>query len=153
MVAQKQMMRILLWIGSAIVVSFVNPLYAETAAAVATSTPSVNIWSTGGQVLLVLVLVIALLFLLTWFLKRSGLAHQAANGHLKVLGGVSVGPRERVLLLQVGQDQILVGVTSSEISLLHMLSQPVSVDEAKKETFATGFAQQLQTFIRRSESS
>lgn len=116
--------------------------------------PATNIWGAGGQVLLVLVLIIALLFLLTWFLKRSGLAHQAANGHLKVLGGVSVGPKERVLLLQVGQEQILVGVTSAEITLLHMLSQPVNVDELKQENLASGFAQQLQAVIRRrSESS
>jgi flagellar protein FliO/FliZ len=116
--------------------------------------PSTSILGTGGQVLLVLGLVIALLFLLTWFLKRSGLAHQAANGHLKVLGGVSVGPRERVLLLQVGQEQILVGVTSAEITLLHMLSHPVNVDELKQESLTSGFAQQLQAVIRRrSESS
>lgn len=128
---------------------FSSSLYAETSAIPA---PSVSIWGTGGQVLLVLILIIALLFSLTWFLKRSGLAHQAANGHLKVLGGVSVGPRERVLLLQVGQDQILVGVTSAEITLLHMLSQPISVDDENKEVLSAGFAQQLQALIRRRAS-
>jgi flagellar protein FliO/FliZ len=107
-----------------------------------------SFWGLGGQVLLVLVLIIGLLFAITWFLKHSGLAQQSANGHLKILGGVSVGPRERVLLLQVGQDQILVGVTAAEITLLHMLSQPISVETDKPEIM-TGFAQQLQALMRR----
>lgn len=104
----------------------------------------------GSQVLIVLLLVIALLFIITWLLRRSGLAQQAANRHLKILGGVSIGPKERVLLLQVGQDQILVGVTASEINLLHMLSEPVSVDD--DSSCSVSFTQQLQSFIHRRNS-
>jgi flagellar protein FliO/FliZ len=140
--------RPLIWSGVLLGVFFSNHLYAETGASLS---PNPNFWGLGGQVLLVLTLVIALLFFLTWFLKRSGLAQQAANGHLKVLGGVSVGQRERVLLLQVGQDQILVGVTATEITLLHMLSQPIDIDEGERTSVS--FSQQLQGLIRRREES
>jgi len=95
-----------------------------------------------GQIVLSLVLVLLIIFLAAWLLRRYGRFPGVADGNLKVLGALSVGQRERILLLQVGKDQVLVGVTSSKITRLHQLEEPVEVTH--NETQKSQFAQKLQ---------
>ena len=82
-----------------------------------------------GQIILSLALVLIIIFIAAWLLRRYGRFPGVADGNLKVLGALSVGQRERILLLQVGKEQILVGVTSSRISCLHQLEELVEVKE------------------------
>lgn len=84
-----------------------------------------------GQMFLVLFFVIGLLLFMAWMLKRMGLATGALNGQLAVVGSVSVGQREKVVLIQVGQEQLLIGVTAHDISLLHLVSEPIVVNQAE----------------------
>lgn len=79
------------------------------------------------QMLVALVFVVALLFLSAWLVKRSGMLQGSLNGQLAVLGSVSVGQREKIALIKVGQEQLVVGVTASEITLLHLLADPIEV--------------------------
>ena len=104
------------------------------------------------QMILVLMLVLGLLLAIAWVLRRAGLTQGAANGHLKILGGVSVGSRERVLLIQVGQEQLVIGVTAAEISLLHLLAEPVDVisgvNTIENSSLGQSFAQKLQQVVQ-----
>ncbi len=69
--------------------------------------------------------VLTLIMGLAWLLKRSGRFQVAAGGSLKILGGLSMGTRERVVLLQVGDKQLLVGVAPGSIKTLHVLDTPL----------------------------
>jgi len=42
---------------------------------------------------------------------------------VSVIGGVSLGPRERAVLLQVGGTRLLVGVAPGQVRMLHLLDQ------------------------------
>lgn len=95
-----------------------------------------------GQIMLSLVLVLLIIFLAAWLLRRYGRFPGVADGNLRVIGALSVGQRERILLLQVGKEQILVGVTSSKISTLHQLTD--LVDSRTSEPMKGPFAQRLQ---------
>jgi flagellar protein FliO/FliZ len=132
-----------------------NALLAQDIEKVAA--PSVGFSGMLTQMVLVLVLVLGLLLAIAWVLRRAGLVQGSVNGHLKVLGGVSVGPRERVLLIQVGQEQLVIGVTAAEVSLLHLLSEPVDVSgcaEVRSFTAITdSFAQKLQNALQRRQKS
>ena len=55
------------------------------------------------QMLLALVFVISLIFMVAWFIRRMGNVPGATKGSLKVLAGVSLGQRERVVLMQAGK--------------------------------------------------
>jgi len=94
------------------------------------------------QIVLSLVLVLLIIFLSAWMLRRYGRYPGVADGNLKVLGALSVGQRERIMLLQVGKEQILVGVTSSRISTLHQLTEKIEVDSP--QPLSGSFAQRLQ---------
>ncbi|CAN8141694.1 flagellar protein FliO/FliZ [uncultured Thiomicrorhabdus sp.] len=95
-----------------------------------------------SQIMLSLIFILLIIFAAAWLLRRYGRMPGVADGNLKVLGALSVGPRERILMLQVGKEQIVVGVTSSKISKLHNLAEPVEVAEPKPVSGV--FAQRLQ---------
>ena len=57
-----------------------------------------------------------------------------------------MGPRERVVLLQVGNAQLLLGVTPGRIQSLHVLDEPVSEYEINAD--ASGFAGRLAAAIK-----
>ncbi|MEA3406343.1 MAG: flagellar biosynthetic protein FliO [Pseudomonadota bacterium] len=102
------------------------------------------------QIVLSLVLVLLIIFLSAWMLRRYGRFPGVADGNLKVLGALSVGQRERVLLLQVGKEQILVGVTSSRISTLHHLNENVEV--ASAQPVNGSFASRLQEALSQKQA-
>lgn len=101
------------------------------------------------QIVMSLVLVLLIIFLSAWMLRRYGRYPGVADGNLKVLGTLSVGQRERILLLQVGKEQVLIGVTSSRISTLHQLSENVIV--SRPEPVSGSFSQRFQEALGQKE--
>ncbi len=99
-----------------------------------------------GQILISLVLVLLIIFVAAWLLRRYGRFPGVADGNLRVIGALSVGQRERIMLLQVGKEQILVGVTSSRISTLHQLVEPVQVKD--NVPISSQFSQRLQEALK-----
>lgn len=98
-----------------------------------------------GQIILSLVFVLLLIFLAAWLLKGFSKYPGAASGHLRILGALSVGQKEKILLLQVGKEQIVVGVTTSEIRLVHQLSETVEVEDYKPvSVINSAFSKRLQ---------
>lgn len=93
------------------------------------------------QVVLALLFVLALIGVMAWLLRRFGnLPGGGGNGPLKVLTAVSVGQRERVVLVQIGEKQLLLGVAPGRVETLHVLEQPVDVNAAGGERFADRLA-------------
>ena len=68
-----------------------------------------------------LLLIVLLIFLLGWLVRRYGKLPIAGKGEINVVGGVSLGPRERAVLLQVGDTRLLVGVAPGWVQTLHVL--------------------------------
>ena len=91
---------------------------------------------TGG-----LVLVVAIIFLLAWLVRKFNLNQQTQSGLIKVIAGLPLGTRDRILLVQVGEEQILLGLTPGRIAKLHSLVSPVDVPGDAVE--ATSFASKL----------
>lgn len=72
-------------------------------------------WSVG------LLIVLAIFFLCVWGMRKlSGITVNGA-GKMHVVGGLSLGMREKVVLLQVGKKQLVLGVTPGRIDALHVL--------------------------------
>lgn len=75
------------------------------------------------QVLFGLALVVAAIVATGWVLKRIG-PTQSAGGLLRVVGGVMVGPRERLVVVEVGEQWLVLGVAAGSVNLLHTLPRP-----------------------------
>jgi flagellar protein FliO/FliZ len=80
-----------------------------------------------GQVTFALLLVLAAVFAVAWLVRRvRGLGNRMA-GAMDVLAEIPLGPKERAVLLKVGQAQILVGVAPGQVSTLHVLAEPIEL--------------------------
>jgi len=75
-----------------------------------------------------LAVVIALILGLAWVLKKYGKVSGSNVVDMKVLGGLSLGTREKAILIEVDNTRLLVGVTPGHIQTLHVLgdSQPAT---------------------------
>jgi flagellar protein FliO/FliZ len=103
---------------------------AATAAAPAVAAPVAGTLNSGigGQLLqlvLGLLLVVGLIFVLAWLMRRVQRAGPAGNQVIKLVGSRALGTRDRLVLVQVGDEQVLLGVSPGSITALHVMNQPV----------------------------
>jgi flagellar protein FliO/FliZ len=71
-----------------------------------------------AQWLLALILVLAVFFLSVWLLRKSGGLAFVGKSQLAVLAGLSLGMREKLVLVKVGEKQLLLGVSGGRIDKL-----------------------------------
>lgn len=99
------------------------------------------------QMIFGLLLVLGIIFGMAWFIRRMGSFQQVSHGALRVLGGLSVGQRERIVLVQVGKEQLLIGLAPGQIRTLHVLDEKVSIN-ASSVTQSNSFAERLQSALK-----
>ena len=129
-----------------------------TEAAVSTTSPELfDPLSSGYLLKLVfsLVIVLALMFVVVWLLKRTGRFNGRAGSYpLNVLAQMPVGTRERVLLIAVGERQMLLGVSQGHIDPLGWVDPPLSPDTISKSNPLEGsFSQLMKNHMPQSTSS
>lgn len=93
-----------------------------------------------------LLLVLILMFALVWAVKRFGrLDARAGNYPMQVLTQMSIGPRERILLVAVGDRQMLVGVSQGAIESLGWVDPPLEPvkRDGSHPSFGEAFQEQL----------
>lgn len=113
----------------------------------AAAAPAVS-GSIGGQLtqlVLGLLLVVGLIFGLAWLMRRVQRAGPGNGQVIEMIGSRALGPRDRLVLVQVGEEQILLGLTPGRITPLHVLKQPVEVAQTQAAT--PEFAQRLMELL------
>jgi flagellar protein FliO/FliZ len=80
------------------------------------------------QVLTALLFVVVLIVITAWFIRRFSTSALNRNSALRLLAGISVGQRERIVLVQAGEVQLLLGVAPGEVRTLHVFDKPVLLD-------------------------
>jgi len=74
------------------------------------------------------VLVIGLLFATLWVLRRlGGRSLRGAGGRISIVESMWLAPRQRLAVVRVDQQELLVAITQQQISLLTVLS-PVATE-------------------------
>jgi flagellar protein FliO/FliZ len=119
------------------------PALAETASAV----PAAPGLPAGAivQTTLALVFVVALLVLAAYVLRRlNGGRGLGGSGPLRIVGTLMVGARERIVIVEVGDTWIVVGMAPGQMRTLHTLPRgelPPAVDA--NGDFASRLAQMI----------
>jgi flagellar protein FliO/FliZ len=124
-----------------------SALGAEPVAQAAAAAPVVGS-GVGGQLtqlVLGLLLVVGLIFVLAWLMRRVQGVGPGNGQVIELIGSRALGARDRLVLVQVGEEQILLGITPGRITPLHVLKTPVSVDASKPAT--PEFAQRLMELL------
>lgn len=97
-----------------------------------------------------LLIVLAIFFLCVWGMRKlSGISVNGAE-KMRVVGGLSLGMREKVILLQVGKKQLILGVTPGRIEALHVLEGDDCLNSEPSPSMArdSGFAQKLMQVMK-----
>lgn len=84
----------------------------------ATAHASSDLGTSTLQMILGLILVLALLLGSLWLLKRISQPRGPIAGLMRVIAGVSVGPRERVVILELGNSWLVLGVAPGQVNTL-----------------------------------
>lgn len=74
------------------------------------------------QVVLGLSVVLLVMMALAWLAKRYQLSNPHGGSVARVVGGVSVGTRERVVVIEVGDRWLVVGVAAGQVSSIANLA-------------------------------
>ncbi len=98
------------------------------------------------QVMLGLVVVLGIIFSSAWLLRRFGQGSLLVNQHMKVVSSLSLGTRERVVMIEVGGQQILLGVAPGRISKLHIFTEP-AIDTVSSDRHMPAFGQKIREIM------
>ena len=102
------------------------------------------------KITLGLAFILVLIFFLAWLMKKMQLTPQSGQQMIRILSAISVGSRDRIALVEVGEEQILVGLTPGRIHKLHTLSTPVKATET--ESGHVAFSDRFSSLMKRDQS-
>lgn len=119
---------------------------------------SAPVWAEGApraalggmvQVTLGLLLVLAVMMGIVWLMRRLGLARSKGQAGIRVVTGIGLGGRERVVVLEVADQWLVVGVAPGSINMLHVLPRQPEVTAspegaANNKPFAQLMAEKFQ---------
>ena len=77
------------------------------------------------QMLVALVAVVAIIIGLSFLVKRFSLVPGASSGIIKIVGSLALNNKDRLLLVQVGDEQILISASPGRVGMVHELKTPV----------------------------
>jgi flagellar protein FliO/FliZ len=98
------------------------------------------------QLTLSLVAIVGLILAISWALKRLKLSRPRGSGEIAVVDELNVGPRERIVLIRVGESQVLVGIGAAGIVPLTPLTAPIVL---KGGAPVPPFAERLRDMMKR----
>ncbi len=93
-------------------------------------------------------LVLGIIIALAWGLKKSRLVPQMGRPDFKGLFTLPVGYKEKLMIVQAGEQQLLLGVTAQQISFLTEINPPLAITAS-----APVFAQHLSRWMNKSTPS
>jgi flagellar protein FliO/FliZ len=101
------------------------------------------------QVMFGLLVVVLLILGLSWISRRLGIAQSLGASPLKVVGSVSLGGRERAVLIEVNDTWIVAGVATGQVNALATLPKGTP-PQASSGLPASGFASRFKSIIEKS---
>lgn len=96
-----------------------------------------------SSMILSLLMVLGLIIICALVLKRFNLTQQN-SGQLKVIASLSLGAKERIVVVQIGEEQLVLGVSAQQISLLKNLETPIESKTGKPLALSTNVLSFLQ---------
>jgi flagellar protein FliO/FliZ len=97
------------------------------------------------RTLLILIVMSIILFGVLYFVKKMQMSLPGLSRHMKVIGGLMIGQKERLVIVEIGHEWLILGVTAHQIQVLHRIEKP-DVDEdihSAKQSFLSLLQQKM----------
>ncbi|MCX8956320.1 flagellar biosynthetic protein FliO [Erwinia psidii] len=116
-----------------------------------TGQPAISPASTLTQVSSVLAIIILFIIACAWLARRLGFTPKRgrAGQSLSVSASCQIGQRERVVIVNVEDARLVLGVTGQHISLLHTLPPAPAEENPGAPTAPADFRQAFQQLLKR----
>jgi len=101
-----------------------------------------------------LIIVVSIIFGAGWVSKRLNLVQKFTSGYqIKNLATLSLTSREKITLIEVGGQQILIGIAPGQVSRLHSFDEPIEVEDPGNLSEGTSsFADHFKKMLSPTES-
>ena len=83
------------------------------------------ITSKAPKYVLGLFFIIILIFAVAAFMRRFSQGQMGSSKNINIIASSVLGAKERLVLIEVGGEQLLIGVTANHINTLHKLNTPI----------------------------
>ncbi len=127
---------------------------AGSARAAQVAAPPPALPSAGGSLLTVilgLAVVLGMIVAVAWLFKRLSGGVLGMSSRVRVMGGAMVGPKERVVIVEVEGEWLVLGVTAQQVNLLNKLPKPETAD-AEPAQAAEPFARWMKSALDKSRT-
>ncbi|MGS2717543.1 flagellar biosynthetic protein FliO [Eionea flava] len=95
-----------------------------------------------AEMFLYLGLVVGLIFLLAWFVKKMGSNHFSSSQLMKVTACLPLSTKEKLMVVQIGEEQVVIGVAPGFVGHITSLKNPLvptdSIDNGNTKETALG---------------
>jgi len=99
-----------------------------------------DLLNVGGGLIFV---VLAIIVLGIVYARTQGL-RAGTNGVINVIATQALGPKERIAIIEIADQQILIGMTTSSVQTLHVFDKPVAIAPEVPASFSS----RLKKFMR-----
>ncbi|WP_241242263.1 flagellar biosynthetic protein FliO [Thalassotalea sp. G2M2-11] len=86
-----------------------------------------NVNLDAASMIMSLLMVLILIIVSAWLLKKFNLTNNSVAG-MKVIANLPLGTKEKLVVVQVGEQQMLLGVSQQQVTLIKTLEQPLEVN-------------------------
>jgi flagellar protein FliO/FliZ len=90
-------------------------------------------WGELLRVVLTLLFIILLIIGLSFALRRAGMLRASKPGVFQVLAAIGLGGKDKIYLIQVGQEQLVVGSSLAGLSLLHTMQEAIPLTDLQPQ--------------------
>lgn len=108
--------------------------------------------ATLGKVSFTLLFIIAFILLCAWLIRRFGSGYlPVAGSAIRIVASANVGPKEKVMIVDMLDKRLAIGVTAQQITVLTTSEVPADADQetATTQPASPGFAQLLRRSLQR----
>lgn len=95
-----------------------------------------------------LLMVLALIILSAWVLKKFNIANKSVSG-MQVIATLPLGHKEKIVVVQVAEEQLLLGVSGQQVNLIKVLDKPLEVGAP----LTADFGQTINRFMAKKNKS
>lgn len=96
-----------------------------------------------ARIIYSLVIVFGLIFVLLYCLKKFKLTRLVGNKHINIINSVSIGLKERIMLIEVNKVFLLIGSTPSHIETLYVFNELTPATAEEYTNIKSNFAEQM----------
>lgn len=103
-----------------------------------------------AQVTLSLLLVLAAVFAAAWVVRKLRTVGKFGGNAIEIIADTALGTKDRAVLIQVGGQQLLLGVTPGQVTTLHVLPEPVVTSKPHDPTSGDAGRPDFKAILKRS---